>query len=85
MVTSNFAGEKDMICPFCEQEMITGIMSGDGRSPVRWAPLDGKLSLMEKIVGKGIVTGVTYKFGFKIETEYCPHCKKMIFNTDVTK
>lgn len=46
---------------------------------------DDKLSFVDKIVGKGIVTGATYKLGFKIETQYCPHCKKMIFDTDVTK
>lgn len=72
-------GGKHMNCPFCEQEMIPGMMTGDGRSVVRWAPLDDKLSFVDKIVGKGIVTGATYKLGFKIETQYCPHCKKMIF------
>ncbi|MCX4338665.1 MAG: PF20097 family protein [Lachnospiraceae bacterium] len=55
-----------MNCPFCEQEMIPGMMTGDGRSVVRWAPLDDKLSFVDKIVGKGIVTGATYKLGFKI-------------------
>lgn len=75
-----------MKCPFCEQEMILGTISGDGRSRVFWTTAEDKISLMDKIVGKGMVESVSYSLGtFKVEAQYCPHCKKMIFDTDITQ
>ena len=31
-----------MICPFCGKEMEKGILSGDGRSKVRWKAVEKK-------------------------------------------
>ena len=45
-----------MICPFCGNEMVKGILSGDGRSPVVWKQGDKKTSTIDKIVGIGTVT-----------------------------
>lgn len=74
-----------MNCPFCNNEMITGVMSGDGRARISWQPNGEKLGLMEKLCGKGAVDA-KYTLGtFKIDTEYCPSCKKMIFDTDIGK
>ncbi len=36
-----------MKCPFCEREMIEGVMSGDGRSKVYWETPEAKLGVMD--------------------------------------
>lgn len=75
-----------MKCPYCEQEMIAGIMSGDGRSRVFWETSEDKLGLMDKVVGKGMVESVSYSLAkFKLKTNYCPACKKMIFDTNISQ
>lgn len=74
-----------MKCPFCNNEMQAGIMSGDGRSKIFWEPKGDKLGVMDKIVGKGMI-GAEYSLTkFKINAEYCYNCKKMIFDTDISK
>lgn len=75
-----------MKCPFCEQEMAAGILSGDGRSKIFWETSEDKPGLMDKIVGKGMVKNVTYSLAkFKLKANYCTHCKKMIFDTDISQ
>ena len=75
-----------MKCPFCEQEMIAGEMSGDGRSRVYWEAYGDKLGLADKIAGKGRIGSVQYSIGkFKLQSQYCPNCKKMIFDTDISQ
>ena len=75
-----------MICPFCGKEMEKGILSGDGRSPVTWKKGDRKNSAMDKIVGTGTVTAARRTLAsFTIESFFCRECRKMIFDTDVTK
>ncbi len=75
-----------MKCPFCEREMIEGVMSGDGRSKVYWETPEVKLGVMDKFVGKGKVENVTYSLTkFKLKTNYCPYCKKMIFDTNISQ
>ena len=72
-----------MKCPFCEGEMKKGVMSGDGRSKVFWEPENEKLGLMDKIVGKGIIDADYSLTKFKIQSDYCQTCKKMIFTTNI--
>lgn len=61
-------------------------MSGDGRSKVFWETSENKLGLMDKIAGKGIVESATYSLTkFELKTNYCPRCKKMIFDTDISQ
>lgn len=75
-----------MICPFCGSEMEKGILSGDGRSPVTWKQGDRKTGAMDKIVGLGTVTAAKRTLAaFTIESFFCRECRKMIFDTDVTK
>ena len=75
-----------MTCPFCGSEMEQGILSGDGRSRVSWKQGDQKTGMMDSIAGIGTVTAARYTLtAFTIEAFYCRMCKKMIFDTDVTK
>ncbi len=75
-----------MICPFCGKEMLKGILSGDGRTPVTWKQGDRKSGFMDRIVGAGTVTAAKRNLvSFTIEARYCPDCRRMIFDTDVTR
>ena len=75
-----------MLCPYCGREMKVGILSGDGRSPVTWKQGEKKAGIMDAIVGSGTVTAARRTLTtFTIESWYCPDCKKMIFDTEVTR
>jgi len=66
--------------------MKAGILSGDGRSPVTWKQGKKKAGFMDKMLGVGTVTAAKRTLTtFTIEIWYCPNCRKMIFETDVTK
>lgn len=47
-----------------------------------------KLSVLDKVAGKGLID-VEYTLiplaQFRIKAHYCNHCKKMIFDTNVSK
>lgn len=74
-----------MKCPFCEREMVAGTLSGDGRSPVLWEMEGKKLGVLDKLGGKGALKDVEYHplSGFTIKADYCPYCKKMMFDTEI--
>ncbi len=75
-----------MKCPYCNQEMQKGILSGDGRSRVYWKAGDEKANFMDKLSGKGKIRGIKYTLAaFIIHANYCADCKKMIFETDISK
>ena len=74
-----------MKCPFCNNEMVSGVMSGDGRRQILWQPNDEKLGFMDRLVGKGALDAKYKMAKFEINTEYCSSCKKMIFDTDISK
>jgi len=75
-----------MLCPYCGREMKAGILSGDGRSPVTWKQGEKKAGLMDAIVGSGTVTAARRTLTtFTVESWYCLDCKKMIFDTEVTR
>ena len=75
-----------MICPYCKNEMQKGILSGDGRAPVTWKQGAEKTKLIDRIVGSGTVTAARRTLtAFTIEAFFCPDCRKMVFDTDVTK
>lgn len=75
-----------MICPFCGKEMEKGVLSGDGRSKVRWKAGDKKADIWDTLSFSGIVTTVKYTpTAFAIDSFFCSACKKMIIETDVEK
>ncbi len=74
-----------MVCPFCGKEMEKGILSGDGRSAVRWKAGDKKAGFSDTIADQGRVTAAKHTIAaFTIEADYCSECHKMIFDTEVT-
>ena len=75
-----------MTCPYCGKQMLKGILSGDGRSPVTWKQGEKMAGVIDRIVGSGVVTAAKRTLTmFTIETWFCPSCKKMVFDTDVTR
>lgn len=80
-----------MTCPYCSKEMIPGTIRFDGRSRMRWHADDDTKSRSDRfwdsLGGVGELTGVKYNWGGTgtIKCDYCPGCKKMIFETDITK
>ncbi len=75
-----------MECPYCGREMQQGILSGDGRSNVTWKAGDKKTSWFDSLMGMGKLTAVKQTLtSFSMETYFCDHCKKMIFDTDIQK
>lgn len=80
-----------MKCPYCGSEMQSGIIKFDGRAPLRWVPEDTPKSGLDRfwdvLGGVGILTaGQQSPWGAgKLRTDYCVTCRKMIFETDITK
>ncbi len=73
-----------MKCPFCENEMQKGILSGDGRSAVTWKAGEEQTGFFDRFLGIGRVTAAKHTLAhFAIEANYCHACKKMIFDTDI--
>ena len=73
-----------MNCPFCGKEMQQGILSGDGRSAVTFKPGEKKTGWFDRFIGIDKLTAAKYNLTtFTIEADYCPGCKKMIFDTDI--
>ncbi len=74
-----------MLCPYCGKEMKIGIMSGDGRQGITWKEGEGRAGLIDKLYGSGKITAAKWKLTqFTIEANFCPDCKKMIIDTDVS-
>ena len=75
-----------MICPFCGKEMEKGILSGAGRSKLRWKAGDKKADIWDALSYSGGVSAVNYTLtAFSVESFFCSTCKKMIIETDVDK
>ena len=75
-----------MKCPYCDQEMQKGIISGSGRKGVYWKPGDKKANFMDILSGTGLIKSAKHTlFSFTIESDYCNACKKIIFETDISK
>ena len=69
-----------MICPFCGKEMEKGILSGDGRSKVRWKAGDKKADILDALSCLGSVSAVKYTLtAFTVEAFFCFACKKNPF------
>ena len=73
-----------MNCPFCGKEMQHGILSGDGRSAVTFKPGEKKTGWFDRLIGIDKLTAAKYTLtAFMIDADYCPGCKKMVFDTDI--
>lgn len=76
-----------MDCPYCGGEMQHGEIYGDGRMKVSWIPESCfPQTRLDKILSADLhrLVDVTYKGGFWIPGDYCPACRKMIIETDIT-
>ena len=66
--------------------MKKGILSGDGRSAVRWKAGNKKADFTDALTDAGRVTAVSYHIAsFTAEAHFCSACRKMILDTDVTR
>jgi len=74
-----------MQCPYCNNEMKKGVISGDGRTKVRWCVEDEKIKFFDKLTNKGIIEAKYTLSHFQIESYYCNNCEKMIFDTKVAE
>ena len=75
-----------MICSFCGKEMEKCILSGDGRSKVRWKAGEKKADILDTLSDAGGVSAIRYSLtAFTVESFFCSVCKKMIIETDVDK
>lgn len=80
-----------MKCPYCNEEMKHGKLTGDGRSGVRFDQEGVKVSWSEKFVGVGYVKANNdsgenfWKWRFELEGDYCEKCRKIILDAVVEK
>lgn len=73
-----------MKCPFCGKETVSGQITGDGRSQVHFEPNGKKINALDKALGVGIIDVKYSKMRkFSIDADYCPDCRKMMFDTEV--
>ena len=73
-----------MKCPYCGRELQHGILSGDGRSKVRWKEGDQKASFSDAFTDAGTLSAAAYTLtAFTMEAYFCKPCQKMILDTDV--
>lgn len=76
-----------MICPYCNQEMVDGNLSCDGRSSLIFSPGDKRMPFSEMIGGTGRLTasqGGVWR-GIRVKANFCRLCQKIIIDTDVVK
>ena len=62
-----------MICPYCQQEMQKGELTGDGRRGITWWPSDGP-SWNRFIVATNALSQS------RAEAFYCEPCKKILID-----
>ncbi len=75
-----------MKCPYCNDEMKKGTITGDGRAKVKWVPEGDKIGAGDLFTEKGVLSAPTYSMSkFKMSSFYCERCKKMMFDTEVKK
>lgn len=78
-----------MKCPYCNEEMQHGKLSGDARSRMYFVQAGKKLSWSDSLTGVGTVksnrgSGMSF-WKFALEADYCEKCKKMILDAEVGK
>lgn len=75
-----------MDCPYCGKEMQRGEICGETRTKIRWMPENRfHLSSADKLCSEAhYVAALSAPGRFWIQADYCPACRKMIFETDIT-
>lgn len=75
-----------MNCPWCEREMQSGVITGDGRSRIRFQPDGVKYTFGDLLCGTGVLTAAVIKFmTANVPAHYCDRCGKMVIETKVAK
>ncbi len=73
-----------MTCPYCGQAMTPGTLVFDARCPAFFVADGEKLSLGDRISGKGRVdTRTSFWQGATMSGAYCDACRKLILDTQV--
>ncbi|MDO5151389.1 MAG: PF20097 family protein [Oscillospiraceae bacterium] len=73
-----------MKCPYCNKEMIKGVVSGDGRSTVIFSEGIKPTKLLDRLDGSGALIPQKRTLSrFLIDACFCKDCKKLIIDTDV--
>lgn len=63
-----------MQCPYCNNEMMLGVIEFGFRSKAVWKPNDGRGEVKKIVL-------VPYNFGYdEIEASFCNNCKKVILD-----
>ena len=76
-----------MNCPYCHSPMEAGIVRFDGRSGIRWEKEGESMGFWDSLGGIGALTAAQIRLfsGGRLPGHFCPSCKKLIIDTDVTK
>lgn len=76
-----------MKCPYCDQEMQQGEILADPRGGMVFQQEGQKIGFFDGLAGVGRIEAARGSGWTKtrIPADYCPRCKKMIFDTEVTK
>lgn len=75
-----------MKCPYCDGEMLHGNLQMDGRSGIHFQQEGKKLTFWDQLAGVGkVITKGRRLWAIQIEADYCEKCRKMIFDTEVSK
>lgn len=75
-----------MLCPYCSNEMQHGELNYDRRSPIYFRVEGQKLSFFDQLAGTGLVEASKGTWMARpLPADYCPTCKKMIFDTEISK
>ena len=77
-----------MNCPYCNNEMVKGVIQGDGRESLKWIEDGGKKGLIDRMAdvldGKNIIAkGHNYSLTrTTIEGYKCNICNKIIIDLE---
>lgn len=75
-----------MKCPYCQSNMQSGSILADPRGGMYFEPEGKKLTFADKLAGSGRITAAQGGWSkLRISADYCEKCKKMIFDTEITK
>ena len=76
-----------MNCPYCNGDMQAGVIRFDGRSGCRWEREGESIGFWDSLGGVGTLTAADIRMfsGGRLPGHFCPSCKKLIIDTDLTK